>query len=379
MSALPETSGPVPAPPVAPAGNLALELRNVAKSYGPVQAVNGVSLTLAKGEFLTLLGPSGCGKTTLMAMIAGFFPPTAGEIYIDGRDVTSLMPHRRDTGIVFQNYALFPHMTVARNVAFGLEERRVARPEIQRRVTDALEMVKLGGMADRKPSQLSGGQQQRVALARALVIQPRVLLLDEPLSALDKNLRTQMQIEIKQIQRNANVATVFVTHDQNEALSLSDRIAVMNHGSVEQVGTPRDIYCNPKSKFVASFVGEINRLPVRVALSAPARLELVLPGGERLVARGPRAGDVQTGAAMDLFVRPEDIDVVDAAAEGGNLLSAKVLARSYQGSFTLIVAQTPHHEQLLVHVPAGHGGEAYASGDAIKLHLNLDRASLLAS
>ncbi len=353
-----------------------LELRNVSKSYGNVQAVDDISLSLAKGEFLTLLGPSGCGKTTLLNMIAGFFPPTTGSIVIQGKDVTRLMPHQRRTGIMFQNYALFPHMSVAQNIAFGLEERKVTKAEIRERVARIMAMVNLPGFEDRKPSQLSGGQQQRVALARALVIEPEVLLLDEPFSALDKSLRTKMQLEIKQIQQQAQVATVFVTHDQSEALSMSDRIAVMSKGQIEQIGAPRDIYRHPQSRFVASFVGEINRIPVKVARTTSDGIELLGPAGLSLTFP-KRIDGTSDGMDAELYVRPEDIQVVSRPAAGVNALKAGVLACSYQGSFTHVVLGAEGMENLLIAAPASSTTDALAPGHQINLHFDLDRATLL--
>ena len=241
---------PADPPPSAPAAtiatrpqgeDIAVQLDGVTKRFGNVVALDNVSLLVRRGELMTLLGPSGCGKTTLLNVVAGFLLPDSGEIAIDGRRVTDVPPHRRESGIMFQNYALFPHMSVAANVGYGLRMRRVVKPEIARRVADALALMKLDGLEDRKPRQLSGGQQQRVALARALVIRPRVLLLDEPFSALDRNLRAAMQVEIKEIQRKLGVTTIFVTHDQSEALSLSDRIAVIAAGRIRQLGTPDEI------------------------------------------------------------------------------------------------------------------------------------------
>src|SRR5437899_563055 len=239
----------------------AIKLQEVTKIFeGKVVAVDGVTLDIAAGEFFSLLGPSGCGKTTSLRMIAGFEMPDSGRVHVGGQDITDLPVHRRDMGMVFQSYALFPHRTVAENVAFGLRMRDVPRPEIAKRVAAALAQVALTGLEDRKPGQLSGGQQQRVALARALVVEPRVLLCDEPLGALDRKLRQQMQFELKELQRRLGVTLVFVTHDQEEALAMSDRIAVMNAGRVEQVGSPTEIYERPRPRFGADFIGEINIL-----------------------------------------------------------------------------------------------------------------------
>jgi ABC-type Fe3+/spermidine/putrescine transport system ATPase subunit len=236
----------------------ALRLAGIEKRYGATVAVAGVDLEVREGEFVTLLGPSGCGKTTTLGLIAGFFPPTQGEIYLKGRPVADLPPFRRDIGVVFQDYALFPHMTAGQNVAFGLKMRNLPRAEIGQRVREALELVQLAGLSERAPLQLSGGQRQRVALARALVIRPTVLLLDEPLSNLDLKLREEMRVEIAGLQRRLGITTVFVTHDQGEALVMSDRIAVMNAGRIEQVGQPSDIYERPATRFVAEFIGRMN-------------------------------------------------------------------------------------------------------------------------
>jgi ABC-type Fe3+/spermidine/putrescine transport system ATPase subunit len=236
----------------------AVSLRDIVKRYGETAAVDGVSLDVREGEFVTLLGPSGCGKTTLLRVVAGFERPERGRVLLGDEDVTDLPPHRRDVHTVFQQYALFPHLSVARNVAFGLERRRLAKDEIARRVGAALDLVRLPGLGDRYPSQLSGGQQQRVAIARAVVLEPRVLLLDEPLGALDRKLREAMQTELKELQRRLDISFVFVTHDQDEALAMSDRVVVMNAGRVEQDAPPREIYERPATRFVAGFVGVTN-------------------------------------------------------------------------------------------------------------------------
>ncbi len=238
--------------------NIAVEVRDVVKRFGEVVAVDHVSLQIQDGEFFSMLGPSGCGKTTTLRMIAGFEQPTEGEIFIDGQPSAGITAYERNTNMVFQNYALFPHMTVFDNVAFGLEMKRVPKANRKRRVTEALEMVQLPGMEKRKPKQLSGGQQQRVALARALVNRPAVLLLDEPLGALDLKLRKEMQLELKELQQQVGITFIYVTHDQEEALTMSDRIAVMHEGHVLQIGSPTEIYERPNSRFVADFIGETN-------------------------------------------------------------------------------------------------------------------------
>src|SRR5262245_23211076 len=259
-----------------------IKLQDVTKIFdGKVVAVDGVTLDIAAGEFFSLLGPSGCGKTTSLRMIAGFEFPDKGRVHVGGQDITDVPVHRRDMGMVFQSYALFPHRTVVENVAFGLRMRDVPRPEIARRVAAALAQVALTGLEDRRPGQLSGGQQQRVALARALVVEPRVLLCDEPLGALDRKLRQQMQFELKELQRRLGVTLVFVTHDQEGAVAVRDRIAVMSKGKVEQIGSPTAIYERPRTRFVADFIGEINLLEGARALR-PEKIRLVAPAEARL-------------------------------------------------------------------------------------------------
>ena len=262
----------------------AIRLEQVTKTFdGHVLAVDEVTLDIEAGEFFALLGPSGCGKTTSLRMIAGFEMPDSGRIHVGGKDITDLPVHKREMGMVFQSYALFPHRTVAENVAFGLRMRDVSRPDIEGRVKAALALVALTGLEDRKPSQLSGGQQQRVALARALVVEPPVLLCDEPLGALDRKLRQQMQFELKELQKRLGVTLVFVTHDQEEALAMSDRIAVMNKGRIEQIGAPTEIYEKPRTRFVADFIGEINLLeePGRASALRPEKIRFVPPGEAR--------------------------------------------------------------------------------------------------
>src|SRR5882672_6093055 len=269
----------------------AIRLENVTKTFdGAVVAVDDVTLDIAAGEFFALLGPSGCGKTTSLRMIAGFETPDSGRVHVGGRDITDVAVHQREMGMVFQSYALFPHRTVAENVAFGLRMRSVPKPDIARRVAAALALVALTGLEERKPGQLSGGQQQRVALARALVVEPPVLLCDEPLGALDRKLRQQMQFELKELQKRLGVTLVFVTHDQEEALAMIDRIAVMNRGKVVQVGAPTEIYERPRTRFVADFIGEINILEEAGQARAlrPEKIRLVAPAGARV------AGTVET-------------------------------------------------------------------------------------
>jgi putative spermidine/putrescine transport system ATP-binding protein len=281
----------------------AVRFLNVSRQFAEVRAVDGVSLDIASGEFFTLLGPSGSGKTTCLRMIAGFDHPTSGSIQLYGRDVTNLPPYERDVNTVFQDYALFPHMTVGENIGYGLMIKKVPKPEREKRVVEMLELVRLPGLARRKPSQLSGGQRQRVALARALINQPRVLLLDEPLGALDLKLRQQMQIELKAIQQQVGITFIFVTHDQEEALTMSDRLAVFNHGKIEQVGAPAEIYESPQTTFVAGFVGVSNLLngeAARAITGSPATFT-VRP--EKIHLREPGALAGSGNCAADGFIR----------------------------------------------------------------------------
>jgi ABC-type Fe3+/spermidine/putrescine transport system ATPase subunit len=310
----------------------AIHLDGISKSYdGRVRAVDDVSLQVKPGEFFSLLGPSGCGKTTTLRMIAGFETVDAGHIQVGNRDVTDVPVHKRDMGMVFQSYALFPHRTVAENVAFGLRMRKVPKAEIAERVRAALALVALTGLEDRRPGQLSGGQQQRVALARAIVIKPPVLLCDEPLGALDRKLRQQMQFELKQLQKELGVTLVFVTHDQEEALAMSDRIAVMNAGRIEQVGTPAEIYDRPRTRFVADFIGEINLIDQ--------------PGGRTLA------------------VRPEKI----ALGKPGGVLEGRIANASYLGGQTLYRVGLADGRQMLVKETNAGTRAARTPGDTVGL------------
>jgi putative spermidine/putrescine transport system ATP-binding protein/spermidine/putrescine transport system ATP-binding protein len=323
---------------------------------------------------MTLLGPSGCGKTTLLNLVAGFLVPDRGEIAIDGRRVTDVPPYRRESGIMFQQYALFPHMSVAANVGYGLKMRRIAKPEIARRVAEALALIKLDGLEDRKPRQLSGGQQQRVALARALVIRPKVLLLDEPFSALDRNLRASMQVEIKEIQRKLGVTTIFVTHDQSEALSLSDRIAVLAEGRIRQLGTPDEIYCRPVDRFVASFVGDINVLHARLEHIDAAAAALAI-GPVRVTVSARTLQGLAPGAMVELFVRPEELGV--AAGDEAVAARGMVAAQIYQGGHVDLYVDVPEAAsgRVLIRVPAREGMSLWPAGTRIGITLAVDKAT----
>lgn len=308
--------------------DVAVMLDGVTKRFGTVTALRNAQLAIRRGELMALLGPSGCGKTTLLNLVAGFFPPDEGDVTIDARKVNNVPTYKREIGIMFQNYALFPHMTVAANVAYGLRMRGVAKAEMKRRVAEALALVRLSGVEDRKPRQLSGGQQQRVAIARALVINPKVLLLDEPFSALDRNLRTSMQIELKEIQRKLGVTTIFVTHDQSEALSLADRIAVMSEGRICQIGTPEEIYRRPCERFVVGFVGDVNILRGRLE-DRNGDVATVRIGAARVKVASTPLARLASGGAVDLFVRPEQLHV---GADGQPCsIQGVVAALVYQG------------------------------------------------
>jgi ABC-type Fe3+/spermidine/putrescine transport system ATPase subunit len=310
----------------------AVDLRDVSKAYGSHAAVRRLSLAVASGERVALLGPSGCGKTTTLNMIAGFLEPDAGAISIAGQPMAGVPPHRRDTGMVFQSYALFPHLDVHDNLAFGLVMRRTPRHEIHTRVREALALVRLEGLQRRHPRELSGGQQQRVALARALVIKPAVLLLDEPLSNLDAKLRHEMRLEIVEIQQRLGITTIFVTHDQDEALAIADRVAVMNAGVIEQIDTPASIYHRPRTEFVARFIGEANFLPGRVAEVSGEHAVVELDGGGQVAAVRDRAAPV--GTRVLAMVRPERMRVVAAPAGADNSLAATVRTLSFLGAVT---------------------------------------------
>ncbi|MDQ0455764.1 ABC transporter ATP-binding protein [Rhizobium paknamense] len=303
-----------------------IQLKSLAKSYGGSVAVAGLDLHIRQGEFFSLLGPSGCGKSTTLRMIAGFIRPSSGQIFIGSDDVTHLPPEKRDIGIVFQNYAIFPHMSVADNIAFGLKLRKKSKAEIEKAVTSALRQVGLVGYEDRYQRQLSGGEQQRVALARVLVTEPRILLLDEPLSALDKALREEMKFWIKDLQKSLGITTVYVTHDQDEALTMSDRIGVMQKARIEQVGTPEEIYERPRTLFVTTFIGQSNVLDATVKARDGARLSVAF-GDVAVETRSPEAGAV-AGAAVKLVIRPENV-IIGPAGKG---IPATVMSETYQGA-----------------------------------------------
>jgi len=352
-----------------------LDIIDVVKTYDGVRrAVDGVSLAIPKGEFVTFLGPSGSGKTTTLMMIAGFEEPSAGDIRLDGRSLVSIAPHRRNIGMVFQNYALFPHMTAVDNVAFPLRMRGVERPEQQRRATSALDTVGLASMANRRPRELSGGQQQRVALARALVFEPDVLLLDEPLGALDKNLREQMQVEIKHLHRSLGITTIFVTHDQTEAMTMSDRIAVFNNGRIEQFAVPLDVYARPATQFVGGFVGDSNFLDV------------VVTDPTRGIVRSSMLGELVTApsalaasTAARLMVRPESfrIDTGSSAPEGRwNHCSVCIEGSVNYGDSVLVMGRA-REIPIRLRLP-GSDAMPLRDGDTVRVRWRAEDSCLLA-
>ena len=307
-----------------------VELRQLRRVFGDVVALDGIDIEVGSGEFISLLGPSGCGKTTALRLVAGFDRPTSGSVVVGGRDVTNVPPNRRDTGMVFQAYSLFPNMTAERNVEFGLRIRKDSREVRRARVAELLELVGLGHAAQRYPHQLSGGMQQRVALARALAIEPSVLLLDEPLSALDAKVRVQLREEIRRIQSRLGITTIYVTHDQEEALAISDRVAVLSQGRIEQIGPPAEIYGAPATPFVAEFVGTMNRLEATIAADDRGEVE---HGGARLAVDAARGR--QRGEPVLLLVRPETVELSAAGVDGDGMVG-EVLSHTFLGSVTRI-------------------------------------------
>ena len=358
----------------------ALVLRRLAKHFGDVPAVDGVDLEVRQGEFITLLGPSGSGKTTTLRMIAGFTVQTSGTIEIDGVDMSRVPPYRRDVGMIFQNYALFPHLTAAQNIAFPLQMRRTGRSEIKRRVDDALALVKLEGHGERYPRQLSGGQQQRIAFARAVVFGPRLLLMDEPLGALDKKLRETLQLEVMHISRQLGATVIYVTHDQEEALVMSDRIAIFSKGRIEQLGGGEDLYDRPVSLFVADFIGESNILRGRFERNGDGgwltRAEWRWRVGGAAAERVSLAG----GSAAALVVRPERLRIVGAdedAAPGTNTVEAAVRDVLYLGSMRKYELALPDGQPAVVREQVG-GASAWRPGDRVRLTWAIDDGVLVA-
>ncbi|HUN46308.1 MAG TPA: ABC transporter ATP-binding protein [Stellaceae bacterium] len=349
----------------------AISLENVSKHYGAVKAIDDVSLAVAPGEFITLLGPSGSGKTTVLMAIAGFVAPSRGVIRVDGVPITERPPEQRNFGVVFQGYALFPHMTVAENVAYPLRVRRRPKTETSTRVKAALDLVQLGPLADRLPPQLSGGQQQRVALARALVFEPPVLLMDEPLGALDRKLREQLQGEIKRIQQTLGLTVVYVTHDQEEALVLSDRIAVMAGGEIRQMGPPAELYERPASRFVAQFLGESNFLAGRIVGQSGERFRVELRGGG--IVEAPRVPGC--AAELELLVRPESFTLSHERLNGANALPGKVETVEVLGA-SIRYAVATAAGTLSVRTPRS-GAQIWAAGDVVLVSWRVEEGQVV--
>ncbi|MDU8913685.1 ABC transporter ATP-binding protein [Aestuariicoccus sp. MJ-SS9] len=348
-----------------------VELKSIRKTYGTVTAVHGADVVFEEGSFTTLLGPSGCGKTTILRMISGLETPTSGDILIGGKRINEVPIHKRNLGLVFQNYALFPHRTIGENIAFGLKYRSVSKADAARKVSEALDIVRLPGVEDRYPSQLSGGQQQRIALARAIVIEPDVLLLDEPLSALDANLREEMRVELKSIQDRIGVTSVFVTHDQSEALAMSDKIIVMSAGRVEQIGAPDEVYNRPASEFVANFLGASNLLDARVVARENGHVVLETAEFGRTPVPMSHAATLGDRDRAKLMIRAEKLTL---APSGGDAPQAVVENVDYQGQlarYFLRLGDTPMQAMNMI------DGAPFAAGETVSLRLNPDACAAL--
>jgi spermidine/putrescine transport system ATP-binding protein len=349
-----------------------IHLESVTKRFGEMTAVDDLTLSIPRGAFYALLGPSGCGKTTTLRMIGGFEDPTAGKVYLGGDEVTQLPPYKRDVNTVFQSYALFPHLSVEKNVSFGLERKKVARSDVQTRVNEALEMVQLGRYGKRKPTQLSGGQQQRVALARALVNRPRALLLDEPLGALDLRLRKQLQIELKRIQQDVGITFVHVTHDQEEAMSMADTIAVMNEGKIEQAGGAADLYERPRTEFVANFLGVSNLVDAQLRASQNGQATVETHDGATLHVPSDRIGP-HGSDAVRIGVRPEKVRLSPAGTDvSGNVLRGTVVVASFLGVSIQYVVRAAGGEELTVFAQNLDGAEPESLGPGREVQLSWD-------
>jgi spermidine/putrescine transport system ATP-binding protein len=343
-----------------------VQLVDLVKRFGDITAVAGINLEMPPGEFFSLLGPSGCGKTTTLRMIAGFEKPTEGQILLDGRDMAQTPPHKRNVNTVFQNYALFPHLSVEENVGFGLRYKDVDKREARARISRALELVQLSGFERRRPTQLSGGQQQRVALARALILNPEVLLLDEPLGALDAKLRKRLQIELKALQEEVGVTFVYVTHDQEEALTMSDRIAVMSQGRVEQVGPPKEIYEEPATAYVADFLGVSNLMDARGAGVGEGGCRVVI--GEFTLVAGQ--GEEDTRGDCKITIRPERVDLEPASSAGPNRIPGMVERVVYVGATLQVILHLAAGQTIQAWMPNdGEHSAAFTSGTSVSVHL----------
>lgn len=351
-----------------------LGVQNVTKYYKKFKAVNNANLNVKQGEFFTILGPSGSGKTTLLKLIAGFEEVSSGSILLENENISSKKPFERNIGMVFQNYALFPHMTVEENIAYPLKKRKVKKKEIKQKVEEVLNIVHLEQYAAHYPSQMSGGQQQRVALARAIVFSPPLLLLDEPLSALDKNLRQRMQLEIKSIQESLGITTISVTHDQEEALTMSDRICVMNNGGIEQIDTPENLYKYPKNRFVAEFIGETNLLKGTLVNEENRQADIQLGNGQ-VVVNETRGQSFKTNSLL-IALRPENIQLVEKGKNLKNVLKAKVTSVIYVGEALVVIVHTKEGEEVKLKVPSLFS-HAITVGEELEFGWNPQDATLL--
>lgn len=347
----------------------ALCIKDLHKAYGDVEVLKKINISVAKGEFLSLLGPSGCGKTTLLRIIAGLTDATGGELLVEGEDVSKLPPFKRNNGMVFQNYALFPHMTVFQNIAFGLKMRKVNNNEIKKKIEEGLAMVHLEHLADRYPKELSGGQQQRVALIRALILNPTLLLLDEPLCNLDAKLRQEMRVEIRKLQQKLGVTTIFVTHDQEEALTMSDRIAVMNGGHLEQVGTPNELYENPKTKFVANFIGATNLIEAEYLTEKGQYIELKKDEYTfKIKSQGLKA----VSQKILFSIRPERITIAQDAKSGMNNIEGIIITRDYLGSMVSYEVQDKYQNIYIAVAQTSSEASRFIEGDLVVVNFNAD-------
>lgn len=349
-----------------------VKLENFSKSYGQKEIINNINLEVYEGEFLTLLGSSGCGKTTILRSISGLDYPTKGKVYIDGEDVTNLDPPKRHVNTIFQNYALFPLMTIEENIAFGLKMKKVPKAEIKKRVQEMIELVHLEGYEKRKPKELSGGEQQRVSIVRGLINNPKVLLLDEPLSALDLKLRKKMQIELKQLQKKLGITFIYVTHDQDEALSMSDRIVVLKEGRIEQIGTPVEVYENPKSLYVADFLGEANIFSGKIISIEDKKSIVKIKEGQEIVIL---QNNFEVGSAVDLVVRPENVKITKTERKN-NCLEGEIQEQIYDGAFTKILVKVG---KRIIKVIISGNDKLYHIGDVVYLYWTIEDAIVLGS
>jgi len=354
--------------------SICVELKNVTKKFGLVYAVHNLSLQVVSGSFLTLLGPSGCGKTTTLRMIGGFELPSSGDIFLMGKRITYDATTKRQTNMVFQDYALFPHKTVGQNIGFGLKMRRHKKPEIENRVREMLELINLSDVYDRMPYQLSGGQQQRVALARALILRPPVLLLDEPLGALDAKIRKQLQLELKQLQRELGTTFIYVTHDQEEAMSMSDTIGIMHEGKLEQLGTPQEIYDNPQTMFVANFLGECNIFEGKIIGAFQDTVNIEDSRGQVFIAtRDSLQFADPVGKSVGLVVRPEDLQIADAADSCINKIEGRVIEKLYTGSVVQLVVEVEGNKIVV----DAHKAATFSTSDPVQIGWNPEIGSII--